>query len=115
MSKFRINYSISVKEIDKARLVAHSNGKTYLNMTMLVDSENEGTYGDHGFTTQQKGKDEPKELQLPILGNAKIVWREDQEQQAPQQRQQAPQQRQQAPQQAPPQQQQDKFDDDIPF
>ena len=77
MSKFRINYSISVKEIEKARLVEHTNGKTYLNMTMLIDTENPGQYGDHGFTTQQKGKDEPKELQLPILGNAKVVWQQE--------------------------------------
>ena len=91
MSKFRINYSIDVKSIDKARLIEHKNGKTYLNMTMLIDPENPSQYGDHGFTTQQKDQNEPKELQLPIIGNAKIVWKEDQQAQHEQGMEQAQQ------------------------
>ena len=100
MSKIGVNLSIDVKAIEKARLVAHSNGKSYLNMTVFIDPNNAGPFGDHGMITQDVSKAEKDAgTKGPILGNAKVFW---QEQQAPQQAQQAPPQ-------------QDDIDSDIPF
>jgi hypothetical protein len=104
MSKIRINASIDVTKLDKSRFFKGDKG-TYCNITMLVDLNELDQYGNSGFITEAKKKDEPKDLRLPILGNTKIVWREEEQQQAPQQYQQ----------QAPQQQAPDNFDDDIPF
>jgi hypothetical protein len=107
--KIGVNLSIDVTVIDKARLVKHQNGKTYLNMTAFIDPNNPGQFGDHGMITQDVSKEEKDSgVKGPILGNAKVFWKENQEQA----HQQGYQQAQQA-QQAPPQQ--DNFDDDIPF
>ena len=100
--KIGVNVSINVKDIEKARLVQHANGKTYLNMSTFIDIDNKGQYGDNGMITQDVSKEEKDGgVKGPILGNVKVFWRDDGQQQAPQQ---------QAPQQPP-----DNFDDDIPF
>jgi len=107
MSKIGVRLSIDVKSIEKARLVQHSNGKVYLNMTAFIDPHNEGQYGDHGMITQDVSKEEKDNgVKGAILGNCKVFWQEPAQQQAPQQYQQQAPQQQQAP---------DNFDDDIPF
>ena len=106
MSKIGVNLSIDVKAIEKARLVAHSNGKSYLNMTVFIDPNNAGPFGDHGMITQDVSKAEKDAgTKGPILGNAKVFW---QEQSAP------PQQARNEPSKyvAPTQ---DEFDSDLPF
>ena len=101
MSKIGVNLSIDVKAIDKARLVPHTNGKTYLNMTVFIDPDSPGKHGDHGMITQEVSKDERAQgVQGAILGNAKVFWQD--QQQAPQPAQQ----------QAPAQ---DDIDQSIPF
>ena len=113
MSKIGVRVSIDVKAIEKARLINHENGKCYLNMTVFIDPNNPGQYGDHGMITQDITKEEKDGgTKAPILGNVKVFWKEDQQQahnNGMQQMQQPP------PQQAPPQA--DNFDDgsDIPF
>ena len=108
MSKIGVSLSIDVKAIDKARLVAHTNGKTYLNMTAFIDPENPGQYGDHGMITQDVSKQEKDQgVKGPILGNVKVFWKENQEQTQQQGMQQA-QQAVDAP-------AQESFNDDIPF
>ena len=81
MSKIRINASIDVTKLDKSRFFKGDKG-TYCNITMLVDLNELDQYGNSGFITEAKKKDEPKDLRLPILGNTKIVWREEEQQQA---------------------------------
>ena len=111
MSKIGVSVSINVKEIDKARLVNHTNGKTYLNMTVFIDPNNPGQFGDHGMVTQSVSEEERDNgVNGPILGNVKVFWKENQQQA----HQQGMQQVQQAPPQQPPPQQ-DNFDDSIPF
>ena len=88
--KIRINFDIDVTKLDKTRFFKGEKG-TYCNMTAMVDLDNTDEYGNNGFITEAKKKEEPKELRLPILGNSKIVWREEVQQQA-QQYQQAAQQ-----------------------
>ena len=104
MSKIGVSLSIDVTAIAKEHMLKHQNGKTYLDMTVFIDPGTEDNYGNHGMIVQN-WKDAPKKG-TPILGNAKVFWREPVEN-APQ----SPQQ----PQQAPPSM--DSFDDslDIPF
>ena len=102
MSKIGVNFKVDVTKLDKSRFFKGQKG-TYVDLTCFIDPENPGEHGDHGFITQQQTKDErDNKQQMPILGNVKVFWQEEQ---------------QQAPQQAPPQQPppQDNFDDSIPF
>ena len=90
--KIGVNLSINVKAIIKERMINHSNGKTYLNMTAFIDIDNQGQYGDNGMITHAKNKDE--EGQMKILGNVKVFWKEEgqPQSQAPQQQGHATQQ-----------------------
>ena len=74
--KYRINFSIDVTKLDKNRFYKGKKG-TYCNLTASVDMDEANQYGDNGFVTEAKSKDEPRDLKLPILGNAKVVWCED--------------------------------------
>ena len=109
--KIGTNISIDVKAIDKARLVNHTNGKTYLNMTVFIDPSNPDQYGQHGMITQDISKEERDQgVKGNILGNAKVFWNEGGNNQGGNQQ----------PQGQPPQQSQGQpqgFDDgsDIPF
>ena len=140
MSKIGISIKLDVKKLDKARFFAAQSGALYVDLTMFLDPDNEGQYGDHGFCTQSTSKEErDNQVQMPILGNGKIFYglqelksastnqQQSQQQggfssQSPQQQQQpyrAPQQQQGGfQQQAPkvnPQEPSIDFDDDIPF
>ncbi len=112
MSKIGVNLSINVKDIDKTRLVNHTNGKTYLNMTVFIDPTNPDQYGQHGMITQDVSKEErDQKIQGPILGNVKVFWNEQSQQAHAGGMAQA----QQAVAPAIPANAQDQFDDDIPF
>lgn len=139
MSKIGISIKLDLKKIDKARLFAAQSGALYLDLTMFVDPDNEGQYGDHGIVTQSISKEErDQNVQMPIVGNGKIFYglqelKSKQPQQAPQQPQQPQQQSWKQPQQRPQAPQQparqgaynanqpqsahgfDDFSDDIPF
>ena len=108
--KIGVNVSIDVTAIDKARLVKHTNGKIYLNMSVFIDPLNPDQYGQHGMITQDVSKPEKDQgVKGAILGNAKVFWKDEQQQV----HQQGMAQAQQAQQPAP-----DVFDDggdSIPF
>ncbi len=108
MAKVGVSFSIDVTKIEKARLFKGAKG-TYLDCTAFVDLDEQGQYGDNGMVVQSVSKDERQQgVKGPILGNVKVFYREDgQQQQAPQQNYQ--QQQYQQPQGA--------MDDDssIPF
>ena len=100
MSKIGISIKLDVKKLDKARFFAAQSGALYVDLTMFLDPDNEGQYGDHGFATQSTSKEERDQgVQMPILGNGKIFYGLNElkqaGKQAPAQQQQAP--RQQAP------------------
>ena len=108
MARISVALKIDVTKIDKSKLFKGAKG-TYLDASVFIDLDNEDQYGNHGMITQQVSK-EDREVGIKgaILGNGKIVWRD--EQQAPQQKPQAPRTHSAPP---PPQ-----FDDegqDIPF
>jgi|GEM_PF-3052713 len=141
MAKIGISIKLDVKKLDKARFFAAQSGALYVDLTMFLDPDNEGQYGDHGFATQSTSKEERDQgIQMPILGNGKIFYGLNElkgtPQQAPQQQapqggfqQQAPQQQAQqfqqqgrdsqgfAPQQQKvnPQEPAQAFNDDLPF
>ena len=98
--KIGLSVKIDVTKIDKKRLYAGKKG-TYLDLTTFINTDETNEYGDHGFISQSLDKEERDQgLQTPILGNVKVFYT-DQDQQEPQQAPQAPQQ--------------NNFDDDIPF
>jgi len=91
--KIGISVRIDVKKIEKARLFAAQSGASYLDLTMFLDPDNEGQYGDHGFITQSLSKEERAQgAQMPILGNGKIFYGLNELKQSAPQQQQATQQ-----------------------
>ena len=103
MKKIAVSLKIDVTKIDKARLYKGAKG-TYLDAVAFIDLEDEDQYGNAGMITQNVSKEEKAAGERgEILGNSKIIWR-DEGQQAPRQ---APQR------QAPPTE--DFEDSDIPF
>ena len=103
--KIGVNIKIDVTKLDKARFFKGKKG-TYANIITFIDIDNKGEHGDNGFVTQEKNKDE--EIQMPILGNAKVFWVGEGQ---PQQRPQTSSQPNPANHQAPV----DDFDEDLPF
>jgi len=77
--KLRVVLNIDVDKLDRARFFKGKKG-TYCEVTSFIDTDEPNEYGAHGFITQSKKKDEPKELRLPILGNTTVVWKEGQAQ-----------------------------------
>ena len=134
--KVGVSLKIDVTKLDKSRFFRGEKG-TYLDVTAFIDLDGEDQYGNAGFLTQSMSQEERQAgYQMPIIGNSKIFFRDNNNQnmqQAPQRQapqQQQPRQYQQAPQQAPqqvpqsqyqqqPQGQQqaphDDFDEDIGF
>ena len=110
MARISVALKIDVTKIDKSKLFKGAKG-TYLDANVFIDLDNEDQYGNHGMITQQVTKEERDQgIKGNILGNGKIVWRDENQ---PQQQRPA---QQLAPQQysAPPPSM-DSFDDDIPF
>lgn len=107
MSKVGISLSINVSEIEKGRIFKGKKGN-YLDMTVFVDLDQADQYGNHGMIVQSTTKDEKQNgVKGKILGNCKVFWKGESQQQAPQQNQ--PQQ------QATANDFDNSFDDDIPF
>ena len=85
--KIGVRVKIDVKQIDKARLYVGKKG-TYLDATVFIDPENPGQHGDHGMITQDVSKEERAQgVKGPILGNVKVFWRDESQQQPAQQAQ----------------------------
>jgi hypothetical protein len=75
MSKIGVSIKLDVKKLDKARFFAANSGALYVDLTIFLDPDNEGQYGDHGFITQSLTKEErDQKVQMPILGNGKIFY-----------------------------------------
>lgn len=99
MAKVGVSLKIDVTKIDKARMYKGEKG-TYLGAVVFIDIDEKDQHGNSGMI-KQDWKDAPKG-QTPILGNARVFWKDE----APSQPQQPKQQAQPAP----------DFDDErIPF
>ncbi len=83
--KIGISIKLDVTKIDKARLFKGEKG-TYLDLTTFIDTETANNYGDHGFITQSASKEEREQkVQMPILGNVKVFFKDNPQQQQQQQ------------------------------
>jgi hypothetical protein len=84
MATYGVNLKIDVSKIKKEHLFKGEKG-AYLDLTAFINVDEQGQYGDNGMVTQN-WKDQQKG-EGPILGNAKVFWRDDghQAQQAPKQ------------------------------
>lgn len=71
-----VKLKIAVNKIDKERLYRGQN--TYLDAEVWLDEDQEDQYGNHGMITQEVSQEErDRGVKGAILGNAKVVWRED--------------------------------------
>lgn len=71
--KVGIELKIDVTKIDKARLYKGNKG-TYLTVTSFVDLDQADQYNNNGMVTHKKQEGEER---APILGNAKVFWRDE--------------------------------------
>jgi hypothetical protein len=110
--KIAVNFKVNLSQIDQSRCFNGKKGK-YADLTCFIDIDEVGEYGDNGTISQQTSKEERDQgLKMPIIGNTTVFWRDDGQPVAKKdQQQQAPQQ------QAPASHGQDNnaFDDQIPF
>ncbi len=89
MAKVGVSLKVDVTKIEKARLFSGQKGK-YLDATVFIDLDELDQYGNSGMITQDVTKEEKQAgTKGPILGNAKVFWRD--QGQAPQQNNSAPQ------------------------
>jgi len=72
--KLGISIKIDVTKLDKSRFFTGQKG-TYADLTVFIDSENPSQYGDHGGIAQSATQEERANgVKLPFVGNAKIFW-----------------------------------------
>lgn len=103
MSKIGISIKLDVSKLDKTRFFKGTKG-TYCDLTAFVDLDNKDDYGQSGFITQELSKEEREaKIQMPIVGNTAVFYKDGG---------QAPQPSGDLP---APQQTSGDFDDDIPF
>lgn len=82
--KVGLSINIDVTKLDKSRLYKGEKG-TYLNLTTFVDIDQKDQYENNGFVTESLTKEErDQNVQLPILGNAKVFYKGDGRQQSTQ-------------------------------
>lgn len=106
MPTYGVNLKIDVSKILKDKMYKGEKG-VYLDATVFVNTDEKDQYDNNGMITQN-WKDQQKG-EGPILGNCKVFWSDDGQQQ-----QKAPKQPQQERAAGGPGPEND-FDDDIPF
>ena len=77
MATYGVNLKINVSKIMKEKMFRGEKG-TYLDATVFLNVDEQGQYGDNGMVTQS-WKDQQKK-EGPILGNATVFWRDDNQQ-----------------------------------
>jgi hypothetical protein len=79
--KFGVSIKLDVTKIDKSRLFTGEKG-TYLDLTTFIEVDEKDQYGNSGFVTQEQTKEEKDAgVKLPILGNSKVFWKGESNQQ----------------------------------
>lgn len=72
------NISIDVSKLDKSRFYKGKKG-TYAKLTCFINTEETSQFGDNGTITQELSKeDRDNGVKLPIIGNAKVFWKDGQ-------------------------------------
>lgn len=110
--KIGVSVKLDVTKIDKSRLFKGEKG-TYLDLTTFIELDEQDQYGNNGFIAQSLSKEERESGadKPPILGNVKVFYKGESNQQRQQGYEQGMDQARQA---AAPAHHND-FDDDIPF
>ena len=73
--KIGIKIKIDVTKLDKTRFFRATSGAIYADLTMFLDTDNPGKYGDHGPIRQSLTKEErDSNLQVPIVGNGTVFY-----------------------------------------
>ena len=80
--KIGISVKIDVSKIDKSRLFKGEKG-TYLDLQTFIELDDQDQYGNNGFIAQSQTKDERQSgaSKPPILGNCKVFWKGESNQQ----------------------------------
>lgn len=82
MSSIGVSLKIDVSKISKERLFRGSKG-VYLDATAFIDLDQLDQYGNSGMITQDVSKEEREQgVKGPILGNSKVFWRGEGQQQS---------------------------------
>jgi len=69
-----IKIKIDVTKIDKNRIFNGAKGK-YIDLISFIDTDKVGTFGDHGFVSQEVSKEEKDNgIKTPILGNVTVFY-----------------------------------------
>ena len=88
--KIGVNLKVDVSKLDKSRFFQGKKG-TYVDLTTFIDTENTGEYGDNGTIAQSTSKEERQNgVKLPICGNAKVFYKDEQAGYTPPVSQEAP-------------------------
>ena len=83
MSKIIFNARIDVTKLNEERFYKGKKG-TYANLSLILDPDQLDQYGNNGMIVEQVSKEEREQgVKGLILGNAKVVWRDEQVQQKP--------------------------------
>ena len=81
--KVGIAIKLDVSKLDKERFFKGKKG-TYCDLTAFIDTEQTGEYGDNGTIAQSTSKDERQNgVKLPICGNVKVFYKDEQESHTP--------------------------------
>lgn len=72
----RINFSIDLNKIDKAKIVNHANGSKYLNLVAYVNDAPDKFGNDFAIKQKATKQDVEGKVKLPYVGNGK--WAETQ-------------------------------------
>ncbi len=71
-----VGVKIDVTKINKEFLFKSDKG-AYLNTTVFIDVDTPDKFGNHGMVTQDVPREAKSNFERgPILGNAKIFWRD---------------------------------------
>lgn len=77
MSKVGVSLKLDVTKMDKARFFKGNKG-TYCDCTVFIDLDEPDQYGNSGMITQDVTKEERDAgTKGPILGNAKVFWKDE--------------------------------------
>ena len=81
--KIGVNLKVDVSKLDKSRFFQGKKG-TYVDLTTFIDTEKTGDYGDNGTITQSTSKEERQSgVKMPICGNVKVFYKDEQESHTP--------------------------------
>ena len=75
-----LEIKVNVSKLDKSKLFEGKTGK-WLTLKTFINTEEQDQYGNNSFITESPTEEEKiGKVKLPIVGNSKIFWKEQQQQ-----------------------------------